>query len=67
MKLGKDFWFWVRLLLEILKAILGFKPTNPNTDLSAGHRMFNAALTVLVNENEDDPHASAEVMALLRK
>ena len=67
MKLGKDFWFWVRLIVEILKAILGFQPKNPNPDLTAGHRAFNAVLGSLVAENEDDDRTAVSLQALQGK
>lgn len=54
MKLGKDFWFWVRLIYTILKAILEDLAANPGPQLTAGHRAFNAVLGTLVEENEDD-------------
>lgn len=64
MKLGHDFWFWVRLIIEILKAILGFKPPDSNPNLTAGHRAFNATMAVLVSENEDDKRTAADLTAL---
>lgn len=54
MKLGKDFWFWVKLIYIILKAILEDLGSSPNPKLTAGHRAFNATLAELVGENEDD-------------
>lgn len=65
MKLGKDFWFWVRLIIAIFKAILGFQPTNSNPELSAGHRAFNAVLSRLVSDNQDDDHTPADFNTLL--
>jgi len=61
MKLGSDFWFWVRLIIEILKAIMGFEPkSNPGT-VSMGHAAFNAILAALVEENEDDMHKAKDL------
>lgn len=61
MKFGKDFWFWVRLIIALLKAILGFEPDTTSTPLSAGHRAFNAVCASLVQENEDDDHKAADL------
>jgi len=61
MKLGTDFWFWVRLIIEILKAILGFESPKSNLNPSAGHRAFNAAMGVLISENEDDKKTAADL------
>lgn len=66
MKLGSDFWFWVRLLIEVLKAILGFKPPASNPAISTGERMFNAALAVCIEENEDDKKKASDLQALVR-
>lgn len=63
MKLGKDFWFWVRLIVAILKAILGFEPDEPEPKLTPGHRAFNATLDVLSADNEDDDHKAGDVKA----
>lgn len=65
MKLGTDFWFWVRLIIEILKAILGFKPEPSNPGLSAGNRAFNAVLGQLVDSNEDEKRVPADFQALV--
>jgi len=66
-KLGQDFWFWVRLIIEILKAILGFETKNQNPSLTAGHRAFNAVCASLVDENEDDAKKASDLQALVRK
>jgi len=67
MKLGKDFWFWVRLIIEILKAILGLEPPNTNPQLSRGHKAFHAVLASLIDENEDDTKKASDLQALVRK
>lgn len=67
MKFGQDFWFWVMLVYEILKALLVTKPPDPNPGLTAGHRMFNAAIGTLVAQNEDDKKTAADLKALDRK
>lgn len=66
MKLGSDFWFWLKLLIEVLKAILGLQPPGSNPKLSAGHRAFNAAMAVLAADNEDDKTTHADALAVLR-
>jgi len=63
MKLGKDFWFWIRLIIELLKALLEQLPTSSNTHLTRGHRAFNAVARFLVDDNEDDTRKSTDLKA----
>lgn len=64
MKLGKDFWFWLRLLAEIIKAIFFVADkTDPNPP-SPGQRMVEAALAVIAEDNEDDSHTRADFKKL---
>ena len=64
MKLGKDFWFWIRLIAEILRAILGLEDSQDQNPSTPGLRAFNAVLASLVSENEDDSHTAADLIAL---
>jgi len=63
-KFGSDFWFWLRLLLSILKALLEHAPSNPGPKLPPGHRAFNSILAVLVAENEAASPTAKEFKAL---
>jgi len=65
MKLGKDFWFWVKVLLAILKAILAFNPVNPSNPDSLGFQIVKSVTGVLVQENEDDDRIATDVHHLM--
>jgi len=54
MKFGKDFGFWVSLILAILKALLPFGRNDEDAQVATGPRVVNAVLDTAVKVNEDD-------------
>lgn len=64
MKLGKDFWFWMKMLFEFLKIILGHQPKPNPTPQSFGERIFKSCVGTFVADNEDDEHTKADIDAL---
>jgi len=64
MKLGKDFWFWLRLIYIVIKAILESSGAATDNKLTAGHRAFDAVLGSLIEENEDDARKATDLAKL---
>lgn len=64
MKLGSDFWFWLRILYAVIKAILGVGPANKDNPASTGEQMFKSVMGKIVEDNEDDKHTAKDVTAL---
>lgn len=54
MKLGKDFFFWVKIIIAILRAIVRSTNGNPNGDKVPGEIVTEAVLDVVIDSNEDD-------------
>lgn len=67
MKLGKDFWFWLRLIYIVLKAILEGTSDAQGPKLTAGNRAFDAVLGTLIEENEDDARKATDLAKLKGK
>lgn len=64
MKLGSDFWFWLKVLFAVIKAILGVQPKNKDNPTSIGEQMFKTVMGKIVSDNEDDSHTAKDVTAL---
>jgi len=60
MKLGKDFFFWVRIIIAILRAIIKATKGNPNGDQTPGEVVVEAVLDVIIDSNEDDKLTSVK-------
>lgn len=60
MKLGKDFFFWVRIIIAILRAIIKATKGNPNGDQIPGEVVVEAVLDVIIDSNEDDKLTSVK-------
>jgi len=54
MKLGKNFLLYLRILLQILRAILPYIAKNPSDPDAAGKAALNRVLDELVAANDDD-------------
>jgi len=61
MTLGKDFWFWIKLLISILKAILDFDPADKKNPGSLGFDVLTGVIAQIVEENEDDDRIASDV------
>lgn len=60
MKLGRDFFFWVRIIIAILRAIVRVTKGNPNGGLPPGEIITEAVLDVVIDANEDDKLENVE-------
>jgi hypothetical protein len=60
MRLGKDFGFWIKIILAILRAILPFSSGGTDNIQPAGERVARAVLDVAIKSNEDDSLESIE-------
>ncbi len=54
MRLGKNFGFWVRIAMAILKAILPFLAITKDLREDAGERLVRNILDVVILYNKDD-------------
>jgi len=54
MRLGKDFFFWLKVLIAILNAIKQALSDNPGSNGNAGPTLVKSVLDVIVKANDDD-------------
>lgn len=60
MKLGKDFFFWARIIIAVLRAIVRIVKGPQNGDQVPGEIITEAVLDVVIAANEDDKLASVK-------
>lgn len=54
MKLGKNFGFWIRIIMAILDTALKFAGGSTESVKEPGERIAVAVLDVVIKNNEDD-------------
>lgn len=62
MKLGKNFGFWIQLILAVLRALVPFSKVEGESIQEPGERVARAVLGVAVKLNEDDDIDSLEAL-----
>jgi len=63
MKLGTDFFLWIRILIAILTAIKNATLGTPDPKVSPGAVLVKDVLDIAVNANSDDEYESvAEII-----
>lgn len=60
MKLGRDFFFWAKILIAILRAIVRIMTGQLNGDQEPGEVIVEAVLDVVIDTNEDDKLTSVK-------
>jgi len=58
MKLGSDFFIWIRILIAVLNAIKNATFGTPDPKESPGATLVKDVLDIAVNANSDDEYAS---------